>query len=58
MDFEYILQNMAGPGVDPAELEESFQGCKCVAECSTESGCSCLIDGKVILILNISIFPN
>ncbi|KAL7079569.1 hypothetical protein ACQ4LE_001721 [Meloidogyne hapla] len=46
MDFEYITENVAGPGLDPSELEDQFEGCSCVGECSAASNCSCLFNGK------------
>nr|CAD2159696.1 unnamed protein product [Meloidogyne enterolobii] len=45
MDFEYITENVAGPGLDPVCLEDQFEGCSCIGECSAASKCSCIFNG-------------
>nr|CAD2185532.1 unnamed protein product [Meloidogyne enterolobii] len=45
MDFEYITENVAGPGLDPVCLDDQFEGCSCIGECSAASKCSCIFNG-------------
>ena len=47
MDFEYITENVAGPGLDPVCLDDQFEGCSCIGECSAASKCSCIFNGLV-----------
>lgn len=55
MDFEYITQNVAGPGFDSGLLAENFEGCQCATEeengigggggecCTATAQCACLL---------------
>jgi hypothetical protein len=52
MNFQYILSNVPSVGAVMEEFS-GLEGCLCIKECSSESGCSCLVKG-VVGILNSS----
>ncbi|CAI4231880.1 unnamed protein product [Auanema sp. JU1783] len=46
MDFEYSAECIPGPGCPSSWFEEELQGCSCEDQCTSTSGCSCLLGAE------------
>lgn len=56
MNYEDILENVPGLGMDSDYLEKDLDGCLCENECKVENFCSCLNFDQVIYFIYIEFY--